>query len=95
MKNGKRLVNKLWNACKFAAIHFDKLDPLDKNVQISDIESKICHKFDQWLIVKLVELVNKVESDMQNYEYANAVDLIEKFFWSVFCDNYLEITKTR
>ncbi|WP_341754122.1 valine--tRNA ligase [Candidatus Tisiphia endosymbiont of Dioctria rufipes] len=95
MKNGKRLVNKLWNAAKFTAIHFDKLDPLDKNAEISDIESKICHKFDQWLIVKLVELVSKVESDMQNYEYANAVDLIEKFFWSVFCDNYLEITKTR
>ncbi|MFP3018425.1 MAG: valine--tRNA ligase [Candidatus Tisiphia sp.] len=95
MKNGKRLVNKLWNAAKFAAIHFDKLDSLDKNAEISDIESKICHKFDQWLIVKLVELVSKIESDMQNYEYANAVDLIEKFFWSVFCDNYLEITKTR
>ncbi|MCC8483622.1 MAG: valine--tRNA ligase [Rickettsia endosymbiont of Labidopullus appendiculatus] len=95
MKNGKRLVNKLWNACKFAAIHFDKLDPLDKNVQIPDIESKICHKFDQWLIVKLVELVDKVESDMHNYEYTDAMELIEKFFWSVFCDNYLEITKTR
>ena len=95
MKNGKRLVNKLWNACKFAAIHFDKLDPLDKNVQIPDIESKICHKFDQWLIVKLVELVDKVESDMHNYEYTDAMESIEKFFWSVFCDNYLEITKTR
>ncbi|MCC8400158.1 MAG: valine--tRNA ligase [Rickettsia endosymbiont of Platyusa sonomae] len=95
MKNGKRLVNKLWNACKFAAIHFDKLDTLDKNVQIPDIESKICHKFDQWLIVKLVELVDKVESDMHNYEYTDAMELIEKFFWSVFCDNYLEITKTR
>lgn len=95
MKNGKRLVNKLWNAAKFAAIHFNKLDSLDKNAEISDIESKICHKFDQWLIVKLVELVSKIESDMQSYEYANAVDLIEKFFWSVFCDNYLEITKIR
>ncbi|WP_425362011.1 valine--tRNA ligase [Candidatus Tisiphia endosymbiont of Mystacides longicornis] len=95
MKNGKRLVNKLWNACKFAAIHFDKLDPLDKNVQIPYIESKICHKFDQWLIVKLVELVDKVESDMHNYEYTDAMESIEKFFWSVFCDNYLEITKTR
>ncbi|WP_341750863.1 valine--tRNA ligase [Candidatus Tisiphia endosymbiont of Sialis lutaria] len=95
MKNGKRLVNKLWNACKFAAIHFDKLDTLDKNVQIPDIESKICHKFDQWLIVELVELVDKVESDMHNYEYTDAMELIEKFFWSVFCDNYLEITKTR
>lgn len=95
MKNGKRLVNKLWNASKFAVIHFDKLDLLDKSAQISNIENKICHKFDQWLIVNLFELVSKVESDMQNYEYTNAIDLIEKFFWSIFCDNYLEITKTR
>ncbi len=95
MKNGKRLVNKLWNACKFAAIHFDKLDIIDKNIQIFNIKSKICHEFDQWLMVKLLELIAKVELDMQNYEYASAMDLIEKFFWSIFCDNYLEITKIR
>lgn len=95
MKNGKRLINKLWNAAKFASIHFIELEAYNKNIQISDIENKICHNFDKWLIVKLQELVRSVESEMQNYEYANAMDLLEKFFWSVFCDNYLEITKTR
>ena len=30
MKNGKRLVNKLWNAAKFVSIHFDKLTEEDK-----------------------------------------------------------------
>ena len=95
MKNGKRLVNKLWNAAKFSAIHFNKLDSLDKNSELADIKSMICHEFDQWLITQLVELVSEVEMDMQNYEYANAIDSIEKFFWSIFCDNYLEITKTR
>ena len=62
-----------------ASIHFDKLDPLDKNVQIPDIESKICHKFDQWLIVKLVELVDKVESDMHNYEYTDVKPILILF----------------
>lgn len=95
MKNGKRLINKLWNAAKFASIHFGKLEANDKNGQISDIENKISHNFDKWLIVKLKELVLSAELEMQNYEYANAMDLLEKFFWSVFCDNYLEITKTR
>ncbi len=95
MKSGKKLINKLWNVAKFAAIHFSKLDPLGKNAEISDIENRICHQFDQWLIVKLVELVSKVESDMQNYEYTNAIDLIEKFFLSIFCDNYLEVIKIR
>ncbi|XVN42446.1 MAG: valine--tRNA ligase [Candidatus Rickettsia vulgarisii] len=95
VKNGKRLVNKLWNASKFASIHFDKLDTADKHAKISDIKDKISYRFDQFLLAKLAELVSKVESDMENYEYANSMELIEKFFWSVFCDNYLEITKIR
>lgn len=95
MKNGKRLVNKLWNAAKFASIQFDKLESNDKNVQIVDIKHKISHNLDKWLIVKLNELIKSAEAEMQNYEYANAMDLVEKFFWSVFCDNYLEIVKVR
>ncbi|MCC8417596.1 MAG: valine--tRNA ligase [Rickettsia endosymbiont of Bryobia graminum] len=95
IKNGKRLVNKLRNASKFASIHFDKLDKVDKQAEISEIQDKVCHKFDQFLFARLVELVNKVEHEMENYEYATSMDLIEKFFWSVFCDNYLEITKSR
>jgi valyl-tRNA synthetase len=95
MKNGKRLVNKLWNASKFASSHFVKLAEFDKNCPVENIVDKICHEFDQWLMVKIVELLAQVQSEMQNYEYSQAIDLIERFFWSVFCDNYLEITKKR
>lgn len=95
MKNGKRLVNKLWNAAKFVSQHFDKLSAEDKKANLIDVKEKITHEFDQWVINKLVELVNNATSELQNYEYANAMHLTEKFFWSVFCDNYLEISKTR
>lgn len=95
IKNGKRLVNKLWNACKFASMHFDKLELIDQVAAPSELEPRICHEFDKWLLFKLNELVNTVEAYMENYEYAHSIDLIEKFFWAVFCDNYLEITKSR
>ncbi|WP_341787515.1 valine--tRNA ligase [Rickettsia endosymbiont of Cantharis rufa] len=95
MKNGKRLVNKLWNAAKFVSIHFDKLKDEDKKAKLLDVKEKITNEFDQWIINKLVELVNLATNELQNYEYANAMQLTEKFFWSVFCDNYLEISKTR
>ncbi|WP_341792442.1 valine--tRNA ligase [Rickettsia endosymbiont of Gonocerus acuteangulatus] len=95
MKNGKRLVNKLWNAAKFVSQHFDKLSDEDKRANLIDVKEKITHEFDQWIINKLVELVNNATNELQNYEYANAMHLTEKFFWSVFCDNYLEISKTR
>ncbi|AAU04142.1 valine--tRNA ligase [Rickettsia typhi] len=95
MKNGKRLVNKLWNAAKFVSIHFDKLTSEDKKVSLCAIKEKITHEFDQWIINKLVALVKLATNALQNYEYANAIYLTEKFFWSIFCDNYLEISKTR
>ena len=95
MKNGKRLVNKLWNAAKFVSYHFDKLSTGDKKAKLLDVKEKITNEFDQWMINKLVELVNAATNELQNYEYANAMHLTEKFFWVVFCDNYLEISKIR
>lgn len=95
MKNGKRLVNKLWNAAKFVSIHFDKLSDEDKKETLANVKEKITHEFDQWMINKLVELVKETTYELQNYEYANAMHLTEKFFWAIFCDNYLEISKTR
>ncbi|WP_392505506.1 valine--tRNA ligase [Rickettsia sp. 2024-CO-Wats] len=95
MKNGKRLVNKLWNAAKFVFIHFDKLKGEDKKASLLDIKEKITNEFDKWMVNKLVELVKLATNELQNYEYANAMHLTEKFFWVVFCDNYLEISKTR
>ena len=95
MKNGKRLVNKLWNAAKFVSIHFDKLKGEDKKASLLDIKEKITNEFDKWMVNKLVELVKLATNELQNYEYANAMHLTEKFFWVVFCDNYLEISKTR
>lgn len=95
LKNGTRLVNKLWNAAKFVSQHFDKLSAEDKKENLIDVKEKIIHEFDQWIINKLVGLANNATTELQNYEYANAMHLTEKFFWSVFCDNYLEISKTR
>lgn len=95
IKNGKRLINKLWNACKFASMHFSKLRTGDTNALLPAIEQKVYNRFDKWLLFKLSRIREQVEEGMQNYEYATSIELIEKFFWSVFCDNYLEITKSR
>ena len=95
MKNGKRLVNKLWNAAKFASGHFNKLSEADKNLSLKQAQHKIVNDFDRYFINKLTQLVKNCAAEFENYEYAAAMHQTEKFFWSLFCDNYLEITKTR
>lgn len=89
IKNGKRLVNKIWNAAKFASSHFDKLD-LTKNPL-----DNISHSSDKWLMSHLHNLVLTATKEFNAFEYASAMEAIEEFFWKVFCDNYLEISKAR
>lgn len=95
MKNGKRLVNKLWNAAKFSSIHFDKISDEDKNLTIVELKNKITCDFDKYFINKIAELVEVATNEFEQYEYALAMHRTEQAFYSLFCDNYLEITKTR
>ncbi|HJK85701.1 MAG TPA: valine--tRNA ligase [Candidatus Megaira endosymbiont of Stentor roeselii] len=95
INNGKRLVNKLWNAAKFASTHFEKISDSDKALSLCGVKHKITRDFDKYLVNQVVDLVDYADQELTNYEYATAIDKTEKFFWALFCDNYLEITKTR
>jgi len=99
LKQGKRLVTKLWNASKLAHMAISAaeahgaLDPVSPR---ADIESgRISHPMDVWLMGKLAETVRKASEAFETYEYAAAQRAIETFFWSDYCDNYLEIVKRR
>lgn len=93
MKNGKRLVTKLWNAGKFILSHFDKVEGLSQPLSLHALQ--ITHTLDKWLLQSLAALTQKVHLHLLAYGYAEALEQVERFFWSVFCDDYLEISKTR
>lgn len=91
IKDGKRLVNKLWNASKFASIHFDKISDFGTGL----LDKRITESSDLWIISKLHILVKEATKNFEAYEYAIATEIVERFFWKDFCDNYLEIVKKR
>ncbi len=91
IKDGKRLINKLWNAAKFASIHFDKISDYGSSVA----DKRISHSTDLWIISRLHEVIELSTKNLKNFEYAIAMETIEEFFWKDFCDNYLEIVKVR
>ena len=80
---------------KFASTHFDKIADQDKSLPLHKIKQKITRDFDKYLLNKLFNLVEFVDQAFLNYEYASAMSAVETFFWSLFCNNYLEITKSR
>lgn len=80
---GDKLVNKLWNACKFVFMHV-KDRP----------SSRPSLLMDEWVLARLSDTVEQASLFFDNYEYTRAKLVIESFFWE-FCDNYLELVKNR
>ncbi|MES2983888.1 MAG: valine--tRNA ligase [Pseudomonadota bacterium] len=92
LKIGKKLVGKLWNATQFAAIHLSKLQTPPTT---ASADTAITETLDRWILSRLGETVAKATEAFAAYEYADALDATNQFFWADFCDNYLELIKKR
>jgi valyl-tRNA synthetase len=89
---GRRLVTKLWNACRFAE---SRLANLDTEAIASSTYPYPLLPTDRWLLSRLAHTINAATTELERYEYAQARAEIEHFFWSDLCDNYLELAKAR
>ena len=95
LKIGKKLVTKLWNATKFAAIHLDKLEKKPTTAKKDVADGVINEPLDLWILTRLNKCIKKATQEFDKYEYCNARGAAEDFFWNDFCDNYLELVKVR
>lgn len=86
---GKKLVTKIYNAGKLV---LGKLEDFNSEEKISknDLEAT-----DKWILQRSFETGEKMAKAFDNYEYSQARQAFEDFFWLEFCDNYLEIAKGR
>ncbi len=84
---GKKFVNKILNASKFV---FMNLGDYDGKARPKKLE-----KIDEMFLTKMELLIQRVTGSFEKYEYSRAKQELEQFFWSDFCDNYLEIVKKR
>lgn len=86
---GKKMINKVWNASKLTISNLKGFDHV--------LAHKIVHlhPMDKWVLSKLQKLVSASTEAFEEYDYATTKSETEKFFWGVFCDNYLEVCKDR
>jgi valyl-tRNA synthetase len=90
VKNGRKLVVKLFNAAKFLSQYLTDFEPTNMSLEPSKRELE-----DRWIIKRMNEVVAKATEGFEGYDYAVSREAIDKFFWGDFCDDYLEIIKYR
>jgi valyl-tRNA synthetase len=83
---GTKMINKLINASKFVFMNLE---------DYKGKKPKKLEKMDELFLNKLNLLVKSSTENFMNYEYSKVKQEVEHFFWSDFCDNYLEIVKKR
>jgi valyl-tRNA synthetase len=81
MRVGRRLAIKLLNASKFV---------LARPSPVGAVTAPV----DRGLLTSLAQLTIDATADLGDYNYTRALERTEAFFWD-FCDNYLELVKSR
>jgi valyl-tRNA synthetase len=93
LKNGQKLITKLWNASKFVQMNLmDESSNDDFCLPAKPAELGV---IDKWILAKFNKLIARVTEGFEIYEYSRAKNETEHFFWKFFCDNYLEMVKHR
>jgi len=88
-KVGRKLCTKLFNAAKFAIGRYGDVD-------VSRLTAdNITEELDRAVVREMRPLIARATRAFDEFDYAQALNITEDFFWPVFCDNYLELAKPR
>ncbi len=89
VKSSRNFANKLWNANRFILMNMEEGDvttvALPQNLNTED----------KWVLTKYNRLVKEVTENLEKYELGIAVQKLYDFIWDVYCDWYIELTKSR
>ncbi|HEY9510283.1 MAG TPA: valine--tRNA ligase, partial [Verrucomicrobiae bacterium] len=97
---GRNFCNKLWNACRFRQMVGTTPDPtaaadappITFDVQ-GEINPKLLSTDDKWILLKLDAAIQEVTDSLNTYNFSTAVQTLYRFFWSEYCDWYVEASK--
>ncbi|GHT48245.1 valine--tRNA ligase [Endomicrobiia bacterium] len=84
----RNFANKIWNASRFIIINLEGIDKLDDKVEPIELA-------DEWIISEFTNTASKVKAAYESYNIDTASREIYDFFWTKYCDWYIELSKIR
>ena len=85
----KHFANKIWNAARYVLMN----TPDDFATILPYMEP--LRDEDKWILTRLNETAKKVDEALSEYDFSKAAQAIYDFFWTDFCDWYIEFSKER
>jgi valyl-tRNA synthetase len=95
---GRNFCNKLWNACRFrqmmgsAPAPGASADAPSAEIQ-GEIDPKLLTSDDKWILLKLDQAIREITEAFAEYKFSDATATLYRFFWSEYCDWYVEASK--
>jgi valyl-tRNA synthetase len=82
---GRNFCNKLWNACRFRQMHGGEVQ--------GEIDRMLLTTDDKWILLKLDQAIREITTSFAEYRFNEATQTLYRFFWSEYCDWYVEASK--
>ena len=82
---GRNFCNKLWNACRFRQMQGGETE--------GEIDPAQLTSDDRWILRRLDDAITEVTAAFAAYRFTDATATLYRFFWSEFCDWYVESCK--
>ncbi len=84
-EDSRNFANKVWNGSRFVLMNLSDTLPPDDQIQLQ--------KEDKWILSRLQETINQVETSLTRYHFDKASISAYDFFWNEFCAYYVEMSK--
>ncbi len=82
---GRNFCNKLWNACRFRQMQGGEVQ--------GEIVPALLTSDDKWILLKLDQAIREITTAFAEYRFNEATQTLYRFFWSEYCDWYVEASK--
>src|SRR5262249_36114807 len=82
---GRNFCNKLWNACRFRQMQGGEVQ--------GEIAPELLTSYDKWILLKLDQAIREITTAFNDYRFNEATQTLYRFFWSEYCDWYVEASK--
>lgn len=89
LKSCWSFINKIWNSLRFININFK-----DYVFDINNVPKEFSN-FDKWILNKFNSMFADFKKQFDKYNFLVAIKKLIEFAWDDYCNNYIELNKSR